>query len=351
MSTSASQSKHPNTLARSVVAVVATCAVGFATYWAVADDSAQTVDALAIDDSFYQRAGLSFSIDEETGERFRIELPHDVWARGSSESSSGTKTELDDALNTETKDEDSETKDGDSEPKTTSEPADGTAPVKEPEAPKPPAADTTAPEIKILHPKNDSHHQERVIVFEGSSEPGSLIKAGAYQADVDSLGNWRIQLVLSPGANGVRMSATDAAGNVGVDNITVYLDAETEIEPQEPEPKEDPEPAEVEFRANQKYGSSEAEIPYEKFWGKATPNSRIEVSSQFGSGATEANENGEWFIKVYFPEAPRGQYFAITVAGVNGSKTFEFVAKEFEAPEPKEDVPDKPAEGASEATR
>lgn len=221
------------------------------------------------------------------------------------------------------------------------------------EDPAPPVSDgdKVAPEVEILHPVDGSHHESKVIVFEGKTEPGAKVYAGQFPASVDAEGNWRIELILSPGANGAVITATDAAGNVGRDKVTVWLDVPKEDKPVEPkeEPKDETGEA-VAFKANQKYGSCDAEIPYEKFWGTATPNSFVNITSAYGSGVTEVNKSGEWEITVYFPDAPRDKQFVIKVTGVNGTQSFEYVAKapyvepiEKEQPvEPKDEI--EPAE-------
>jgi hypothetical protein len=202
-------------------------------------------------------------------------------------------------------------------------------------------ADTTAPALDILYPVDGSHHENKVVVFEGKTEPGAKVFAGRYQANVDSNGNWRIELVLSPGANGAEFKAIDAAGNKSYDDVTVWLDVEeTEPvnKPVEDKPAEDPKsddheddaPLEVEFQANQKYGYCDAENPYEILWGKATPNTVVHVTSPYGSGAAEVSKTGHWEIKLYFPEAPKNQAFTINVAAVNGSKNFSYTAKSWD---------------------
>jgi hypothetical protein len=211
--------------------------------------------------------------------------------------------------------------------------------------PAPPVIDVDkiAPRIEILHPADGSHYESKVVVFEGKTEPGAKVHAGRFPASVDAEGNWRIELILSPGANGAVITATDAAGNVGEDKVTVWLDVPKEEKP--PEPKDETGEA-VAFKANQKYGSCDAEVPYEKFWGTATPNSFVNVTSAYGSGVTEVNKQGEWEILVYFPDAPRDQHFVIKVTAANGSQSFEYVAKapyvepiEKEQPvEPKDEV-------------
>ena len=85
----------------------------------------------------------------------------------------------------------------------------------------------------------------------------------------------------------------------------------------------------VEFTANQKYGSCAEPIPYDKFFGTAAPGSTIWADSPYGSGATTANESGEWLIRVDFPEAPAGEAFTVVIESSDGGRaTFTFVRTE-----------------------
>lgn len=183
--------------------------------------------------------------------------------------------------------------------------------------------DDIAPDLAILHPEDGSHFDTEKVVFEGEAEPGAIVKAGRYEADVKDDGSWRIELVLSPGANRAVISAYDAAGNVSEASVTVHLDVE---EPKE-KPKEE-EPKNVEFTANQKFGSCEEEVPYDIFWGTATPNTVVHIVSEFGGAEVEVGKHGHWEKKVFFENAPRGHEFAVVIEAENGRKVFEFVARE-----------------------
>jgi hypothetical protein len=83
---------------------------------------------------------------------------------------------------------------------------------------------------------------------------------------------------------------------------------------------------EVEFTANQQYGSCGEEVPWDKFWGTAAPGSTIWVESPFGGGTTTANGDGNWQIEVEFPEAPLGEAFTVVIeSSDDGRATFSFV--------------------------
>ncbi len=88
----------------------------------------------------------------------------------------------------------------------------------------------------------------------------------------------------------------------------------------------EPPVAENEFTANQKYGHN-AE-GYEKFHGTGTPGSKVKAVSEYGSADTIVDENGEWWLKVWF-EAPVGKTFPVTVSDDLGHhKVFEFTLVE-----------------------
>lgn len=180
--------------------------------------------------------------------------------------------------------------------------------------------DTTPPVLVITSPRQDERFEIDVIEFRGTTEPGATVFAGRYAADVDSEGNWSIRLVLSPGANGALFVATDVAGNQAEARVTVYYDVP------EPTTTTTKPPKEFEFTAHQVYGSCEETPPYDVFWGTAPPGTPIYVESEYGSGATEVRENGEWEIKVFFPEAPAEKVFAVKVKDNKGNKKwFEFI--------------------------
>ena len=76
----------------------------------------------------------------------------------------------------------------------------------------------------------------------------------------------------------------------------------------------------VEFTANQKYGSCGEEIPYDVFWGTATPGAKIWIESAYGGGTAIANEKGHWEKRIEFPEAPVGETFKIFIESSDGGE-------------------------------
>lgn len=136
------------------------------------------------------------------------------------------------------------------------------------------------------------------MAFSGCTAPDAgVLASGKFPAAVDANGAWSVDLVLSPGANGLVFTTTDRRGTVSEIRTTVYLDVG--------EPKEIA-TTEISwiFTANQTYGSCSEPFPYDIFSGKAKPGSTVLISSPFGSGSTMANDDGVWSIEVQFPSAP-----------------------------------------------
>ena len=168
--------------------------------------------------------------------------------------------------------------------------------------------DTTPPPLAILFPENEQRFEDKVVAFEGETEPGARVFGGNYEADVDSEGNWRLVLVLSPGGNTVKFKAKDAAGNITEKSIKVYLDAE--------------EVKDREFTANQKWEVFDGYPPKNKYYGTGTPGTTVWVGSEYGSGSMKIDSNGEWLFYVEFPEAPCNEWFKVVVENENHRKEF-----------------------------
>lgn len=197
-----------------------------------------------------------------------------------------------------------------------------TAPAEEPKEEEPveeepiPEPDTTPPPIVITSPTEGQRFEEKTIRFEGETEPGAIVTAGPYEADVTEEGHWAIVLVLSEGANGATFKATDAAGNSATAHVTVHYD-----------PPAPPPPPEVEFTAFAQFGECTLDPPFDIYYGTASPESKITVMSEFGGGVTFANAEGDFEIKVFFPEAPYGETFLVKVKDAAGNfKHFEFTS-------------------------
>jgi len=87
-----------------------------------------------------------------------------------------------------------------------------------------PETDTTPPAVQVLSPKDGATLTSRVIEFSGVTERGAEVFSGPFEAEVDN-GEWAINLILAPGANGASFTARDAAGNETTVRIVVTYDA------------------------------------------------------------------------------------------------------------------------------
>lgn len=86
---------------------------------------------------------------------------------------------------------------------------------------------------------------------------------------------------------------------------------------------------EFEWSANQTYGACAEDPPYDIFYGTAEPGTTVYVVSDFGEGVTTADEEGHWEIKVFFPDAPYNDTFAVVIEADGGHrKVFEFTRVE-----------------------
>jgi hypothetical protein len=181
--------------------------------------------------------------------------------------------------------------------------------------------DSVAPHLLITHPVDGATSTEATIEFRGETEPEALVWAGPYQADVESNGEWRIVLILSPGANRVTFRAVDQAGNQAEASVTVSLTTPT---PQA-ETTTTTSTALSFFDANYTWGTCDLDPPYDEYYGVGEPGSTVTVFSEFGSGMTSVGEDGTWYLKVFFPEAPPGLRFDVSVSDQFGrQETFEF---------------------------
>ena len=209
---------------------------------------------------------------------------------------------------------------------------DGTEPeANEPEADEPeaeadePEHEPAGPEFSIDYPENETRFDRAVAVFEGSVQPGATVHRGKYQAEVSDDG-WRIELVLAPGKNVVSFLAVDETGNETERSVTVFYDAPAADEGDKGDKGEEPPPAEVEFEAYQKYGSCSEPVPYDVFYGRATPGATVWIESPYGSATTTANDRGKWEAKVTFPEAPFDDPFTVVIESSDGGRAvFSFV--------------------------
>ncbi len=174
--------------------------------------------------------------------------------------------------------------------------------------------DTTPPALKITSPADGATVESAAVTFKGTTEPGARVAAGQWEATVTEDGRWSLVLIVTKGWNTARFTATDEAGNTTTKSIEVFYEGEKvpEVAP---------------LVANAKYGSCEFDPPYDIYWGTAEPGALIKVTSEYGSGQVEVGPEGHWEIKVYFPAAPFGETFLVTIKdGLGGVKKFEFTS-------------------------
>ncbi len=153
--------------------------------------------------------------------------------------------------------------------------------------------------------------------FFGTGNPGDTIwmvsEYGEAQTTVESNGEWYSKLHLSddvPANTKIGIVVESSSG----DRAEAWFKWVVE------------EIGEVDFTANQKYGSCGEGVPYDKFFGTASPGTTIWVESEFGSGTTTADSNGNWLVKVEFPQAPGGEAFTVDVESSDGGwATFSFI--------------------------
>ncbi|HEY7467983.1 MAG TPA: hypothetical protein VIC07_00450 [Acidimicrobiia bacterium] len=188
------------------------------------------------------------------------------------------------------------------------------------------AADTTPPPLDIIEPRDGAELDQPEVVFRGTTEPGATVWAGKYQAEVDPDGSWSIVLILSKGANRVGFTARDEAGNETEARVTVNYLVMEETTTSTTKPDEEPIDEPAEFVANASFGVCTLTPPFDVYYGKGEPGSTVHVQSEHGSGEVTVGEDGQWEIQVFFPEAPPGQGFLVTVFDDLGrEKVFEFV--------------------------
>jgi hypothetical protein len=88
------------------------------------------------------------------------------------------------------------------------------------------------------------------------------------------------------------------------------------------------------FTANQQHGTSDANPPYDVFYGTGFPGDTISVTSAYGSGSTTVGDAGGWEVTVEFPTAPYHEWFDVVVSDEHGhSKTLQFKSLYQETPD------------------
>lgn len=82
---------------------------------------------------------------------------------------------------------------------------------------------TLPPDLVVLNPPNGLWINQRMLSVQGKVTAGVGVKVNGNDAKVDEQGNFNVDIVLEEGENVVRVEATDAVGNVSVEERRVYL--------------------------------------------------------------------------------------------------------------------------------
>ncbi|MDJ0497962.1 MAG: hypothetical protein QNJ89_09035 [Acidimicrobiia bacterium] len=152
--------------------------------------------------------------------------------------------------------------------------------------------------------------------FYGTGVPGTTVWAvsdyGSAETIVGSNGEWLLKLHFNDELPPNKEIDVVVEGEGGRAEFVFYwVVAEAE---------------EIDFTANQKYGSCGEAVPYDKFFGTANPEATIWVESDWGGGVTTANKHGEWHIRVEFPDAPVNTPFTVYIESSDGGYAeFTFV--------------------------
>ena len=152
--------------------------------------------------------------------------------------------------------------------------------------------------------------------FYGTGEPGTTVWVvsdhGSTETRVESNGEWFAKLHFNdtlPANTEIKVVVEGKGGRAEFGFFWIVKEVGT-----------------VEFTAHQKYGSCGEAIPYDKFYGTATPGATVWVESPFGSGVTTADNEGNWHIEVEFPESAVGEPFTVVIESSDGGYAeFTFV--------------------------
>lgn len=149
--------------------------------------------------------------------------------------------------------------------------------------------------------------------FVGTGEPGTVVVAssayGTANTEIGESGEFDLKVFFEGAPSGVPFPVTLSVGEVDHHFQFMWLwDPET-----------------VEITANQANGSSDSPTPFEKFFGSAPPGTHITITSAYGSAESEAWEEGEWYLKVWFTGAPVGEPFDVDVTVGDEAFTFSFL--------------------------
>lgn len=85
--------------------------------------------------------------------------------------------------------------------------------------------DTTPPALKVTSHSDGDTVDSRYVIFKGTSEAGSYVRSGPYDANSDDNGAWALGLTMVDGTNRAIFTAIDDAGNTTEIKVVVTYDA------------------------------------------------------------------------------------------------------------------------------
>ena len=82
---------------------------------------------------------------------------------------------------------------------------------------------TQPPDIVVLNPSDGLWINQQMLSVQGTVPAGTQVRVNQAEAEVDADGNFEVDVVLDEGENTVRIEATDAVGNITLEERRVYL--------------------------------------------------------------------------------------------------------------------------------
>jgi hypothetical protein len=192
-----------------------------------------------------------------------------------------------------------------------------------------PPGDVSPPAISIVSPDSGSRTTRDKVSVTGIVEVGATVTAPSrVRVVVSEDGVWSVDVPLSLGENELEFKATDEAGNTATASIVVFREAPlTTTTTTKPLPTTTTTDAPSwTFTASNTYGSCAESPPYDVYYGTGKPGTEINIVSEYGSGSTTVNGEGDWELKVYFESAPAHVGFSVYVKDFQlTKKTFDFI--------------------------
>ena len=198
------------------------------------------------------------------------------------------------------------------------------------------AIDAVPPALDVLEPVDGAVVASAKVTFSGTTEPGSRVAVGEYEATVDAEGRWSLLLIAAEGANTVTFEATDAAGNTTVrtTSVTYRPPAATKDTTTAPtgeqagtekagsekagtggstEKDQQQQPGDSTLTASQASDRLTAAPHTGRYSGTAAPGAKVAVVSEHGTGYAWADDAGRWEVWVDFTPPGGETTFPVTV--------------------------------------